>query len=76
MYVEVAPDETRIYRGWGFSDTPLEQVRRRFETWVSSLFADTKWVINAQPSLSTEAWLDEHGLNSPAIESKVTKPTR
>lgn len=35
--------------------------------------SDTKWVINAQPRLSVEEWQKQHGLDSPAIEGKVTR---
>lgn len=36
----------------------------------------TKWVINAAPSLSTQAWLSMHGLDKQPIDAQVIESTQ
>ena len=47
---------------------------RRIQTRATVGQQDTKWVINASPrELTTEQWMEMHGLDKPANEGKISK---
>ena len=54
-----------------FADRPGEYLRLIASLVPKELaleISDTKWVINAQPTLTTEEWRLQHGLASPENE--------